>query len=351
MPMKTVNTLWDDRQNAPFEVKIVMPYGLFKNRSRGDVYYGAYTDKSGKRKQHSTGTTNFREAQKEYSEFLQSLWNKENEPKLRYITLSEFTEEYLISRRGEQISSGQLKELRSSLTYLQRAVGNVALQSITIQQCEYFITRGYKPEGWSSLYTPKKHYQNLSAAFKTAVRWQYIKENPFAKIKKPRPIEQLPEYLTRKETSLFYDSLPEETIPERRFKNVFLLVVNTGLRLGEVQNLERRDIDFDKGEIYIRIKTSWTPKSRKTRVVPLTEDAVRAIRLQISEKANSENERVRSSVYIFPNPHGFPLTHASFEVPFNETARKLFPGRPLHFHSLRHTYATFLCLLISDSRT
>ena len=342
--MKRANTLWADRQNAPFEVRIVMPDGLFKNKSRGNRFYGSYTDKNGKRRQFSTGSTSAREARQLFAQHLQSVWEKENEPKLRVKSLSQFTEEYLASRRGEQISSGQLKELRSSLTFLQRALGDVLLQTITIQQCENFITMGWRPEGWASLYTPKKHYQNLSHAFKTAVRWQYIRENPFAQIKKPKPIEQLPEYLSRKDTVLFFDSLPEDTPWQRRFKNIFLLVVNSGLRLGEVQNLERRDIDFTKLELYVRSKPNWTPKSRKPRVVPLSEDAIRALRSQITENANFENAKVRSSAHIFPNPHGFPLSPRIIETPFNALARELFPERPkLHFHSLRHTYASFLC--------
>jgi integrase len=339
--MKRVNALWEDRQNALFGV-IVMP-DVFKNKSRGNRFYGAYTDKYGKRRQFSTGTINKNEARRLFAAHLQSVWEKENEPKLRVKSLAEFTEEYLLSRRGEQISSGQLKELRSSLTFLQRRIGDVPLQSISVKQCEDFITQGWQPEGWSSLYTPKKHYQNLSHAFKAAVRWQYVKENPFAHIKKPNPVEILPEYLSRRETAQSFDSLPEDMPWERRFKNIFLLDVNSGLRLGEIQNLQRRDIDFAKNELYVRAKPNWSPKSRKPRVVPLSNDAIKALRLQIAENANSENEKIRSSAYIFPNPHGLPLSPRIIETPFNAMARNLFPERPrLHFHSLRHTYASFL---------
>lgn len=321
-----------------------MPLGLFKNKSRGNRYYGAYRDKNGVRKQFSTGTTKVREAHIKFAAHLQSLWEKEHEPKLRSILLSKFIEEYLASRRGEQISAGQLKELKSSLTFLQRTIGDFPLQNISVQQCERFITQGWKSEGWSSLYTPKKHYQNLSHAFKTAVRWKYIRENPFFQIKKPKPIEQLPEYLSRRETSMFFDSLPDEAPWQRRFRNIFLLVVNTGLRLGEVQNLEKRDIDFIKKELYVRAKADWTPKSRKPRVVPLSDDAILAIRGQLIENVKSEKERVRSSRYVFPNPFGFPLSARAIETPFNLKAREIFPERKrLHFHSLRHTYASFLC--------
>jgi integrase len=344
VPLKRdAEILWKDRQNAPFGVMVVMPDGLFKNRSRGNTYYGSYTDKHGVRKQFSCGTTKEREARQKFAAHLQSVYEKENEVKLRVKVLSEFTEEYISLRRGEQISKGQLKELRASLVFLQRTVGDIPLHTITYKQCEDFISLGWKPEGWSSLWTAKKHYQNLSHAFKVAVKRNYIRENYFTEIKKPKPIEQLPEYLSRKETGKFYDALPEETYFDRRFKNIFLLVSNTGLRLGEVQNLERRDIEFEKKELVVRAKADWSPKSRKPRIVPLSEDAIIALRSQIRENQEYENIKVRDSSYLFPNPHGFPLSPRIIENRFNEKARELFPSRPkLHFHSLRHSYASFL---------
>ena len=338
-------SVWiEDRSNATYAKRLLMPNGLFKNEARNGVWYGAYTDKSEKRRQFSTGTTTFREAQKIFKERLQSIWDEEDRPKLRIIVLSEFREEYLLSRRGEQISESQLKELKASLTFLERVVGNAALHTITVQHCERFITRGWRPEGWGSLYSARKHYQNLHAAFGAAVRWGHVRSNPFAQIKKPKPIERMPEVLTRRELSLFYDSLNDDTPKERRFRNAFLLAVNTGLRLGEILHLERRDIDFAKNEICVRAKNNWTPKSKKPRVVPLSEDAVRALRSQLAENARNPRELIYSSSYVFPNPHGLPLSPPVVERPFIAMARELFPEREgLHFHSLRHTYGSYLC--------
>ncbi len=336
--------VWEDSANAPFKKRVVMPNGLFKNSKKQGVFYGFYTTKDGKRKQFSTRTTVEREARKVFQRTLQAIWDEEDRPKLKITTLEAFTEEYLSSRRGEKISESQLKELRASLTFLQRALGDVPLHTITVQECERFIARGWKPEGWPSLWTARKHYTNLSAAFRTAQRWGHIRENPFGEIKKPRPVELLPEILTRRELALFFESLPDSKPHERRFRNIFLLLANTGLRLGEALNLEKRDVDFQKRELLIRVKRNWTPKSKKPRVVPLSGDAVKALRSQQVENARSDNERVISSPFIFPNPHGFPLTKASpFERPFAEIAQKLFPGRDLTPHSLRHSYASFLC--------
>ena len=321
-----------------------MPNGLFKNSAKGGIWYGFYSAKNGKRKQFSTRTPIEREARKVFQKKLQEIWDEEDRPKLRIITLTDFRDEYLTSRRGERISEGQLKELRASLTFLERVVGNVSLHTIAVQDCERFVTQGWRPEGWGSLYSARKHYQNLHAAFGAAVRWGHVRSNPFSQIKKPKPVERMPEVLSRRELSLFFDSLNDDTYQERRFRNIFLLAVNTGLRLGEILHLERRDIDFAKNEICVRAKKDWTPKSKKPRIVPLSEDAIRALRSQLAENARSPRELMRSSSFVFPNPHGLPLSPPVVERPFIAKARELFPEREgLHFHSLRHTYGSYLC--------
>ncbi len=334
--------IWEESHNAPYKKRLVVPNGLFKNSAKRGVWYGFYTAKDGTRKQFSTRTPIEREARKVFQKKLQEIWDEEDRPKLKLISLSAFSEEYLSSRRGERISAGQLKELRQSLTFLARVVGDVSLHTISVQDCERFITRGWRPEGWKSLYSAKKHYQNLSAAFKAAVRWGHIRSNPFEQIKKPKPIERMPEILTRRELSLLFDSLPDANYFEKRLRTFVLLAVNTGLRLGEILNAETRWIDFKACEIRVPVKRDWTPKGRKPRVVPLSQDAVRALRSQLAENARNENEHVRESSYLFPNPHGFPLTPRVIEEPFKAKCVELFPGRALHPHSLRHTYASFL---------
>lgn len=321
-----------------------MASGLFKNTAKNGVWFGSYTDMSGKRKQFSTSTKVEREARKVFQTKLQAILDEEDRPKLKVVSLSSFSEEYLLSRRGERISESQLKELRASLTFLGRVVGDVPLHAITVQDCERFITRGWRPEGWKSLYTARKHYQNLHAAFGTAVRWKHIRTNPFAEIKKPKPVERMPEVLTRRELSILFDSLPDAKYIDRRIRNLVLMAAPTGLRLGELLHLERRDVDFSKKVLFVRVKCDWTPKSKKPRVVPLSEDAIRALRSQLAENSQHDNEHIRESQYIFPNPHGFPLTSPIIERPLKAKLTELFPGREFKpVHVFRHTFGSYLC--------
>ena len=322
---------------------MVMPDGLFKNVARGGVYYGSFTAKDGTRKQFSTGSKNEREARQIFRAKLQAVLDEEDRPKLKLIYLSKFAEEYLASRRGEQISKAQLDELRASLAFFHRALGDVPIHTITVADCERFVTRGWTPEGWPSLWTSRKHYTNLKAAFGAAKRWEHVRENPFDRIKKPKPEERLPDVFTRRELARLLDSLPEDTYYQRRLKNTILLAVNTGLRLGECLHLERRDIDFERLEVYVRAKKDWSPKGRKSRVVPLSEDATKALRSQLMDNARNDNERVRSSSNIFPGPHGLAMSLNVIEKPYALAVKALFPERELDFHALRHTFGSFLC--------
>src|SRR4051812_15916322 len=216
---------WRNSDNAPNREVIVMASeGIFRNTVKGGIYYGFYTDENDKRKQFSTRTRNEREANRIFKERVKVLWEKRNEPQLQNISLSKFRDEYIAHRKAEKISTYQVKELESSLRFLQVVTGDIPLQQITVRQCEKFIVEGYQPGGWKSLYSPKKHYQNLSAAFKTAVRWKLIKENPFSSIKKPRPIEEIPEYITWRELSILCDSISEDEWHGRRLKRMLVLV-------------------------------------------------------------------------------------------------------------------------------
>jgi integrase/recombinase XerC len=342
-----VKTSWesvwkDERSNATYAKRLLMPNGLFKNHAREGTWYGAYTDKNGKRRQFSTGTKAHKLAQRLFVEKLQAIWEEEDRPRLREISLSRFSEDYLAARRGDRISNSQQKELRASLTFLQRGVGDVVLHTITVADCDRFISRGWKPEGWPSRWTQRKHYTNLKAAFGTAKRWQHIRENPFDSILKPRPEERLPEIFTRRELSRLLDFLPEETGAHHRLINIVVLAVSSGLRLSECLQLERRDVDFSKREISVRAKKNWSPKSRKPRVVPISDDVEKALRSQFLNNARSRKERIQSSTNVFPGPNGHPVTLAVIERPFKEVCTELFPGRGLHFHSLRHTFGSFL---------
>jgi site-specific recombinase XerD len=52
--------------------------------------------------------------------------------------------------------------------------------------------------------------------------------------------------------------------------SIYLLLADTGMRIGEVEWLTWEDIDFDRGLIHIQAKDDWKPKSGDARTINMT---------------------------------------------------------------------------------
>ncbi|MCX7012865.1 MAG: tyrosine-type recombinase/integrase, partial [Candidatus Sumerlaeota bacterium] len=104
----------------------------------------------------------------------------------------------------------------------------------------------------------------LHSMFNLARRRQFIQSNPFEQVRKiARP--------TRKR----YAPLTEEQIErliqaaDGAFRPILLTFLLTGMRTGELLNLEWIDVDFERDELHIRAKRDWEPKDREARAIPL----------------------------------------------------------------------------------
>jgi hypothetical protein len=58
---------------------------------------------------------------------------------------------------------------------------------VGVREIERFIAKKIID---SSIWTARKYYGALASAFQKAVDWNYIPENPFRRVKKPKPEEQ-----------------------------------------------------------------------------------------------------------------------------------------------------------------
>lgn len=103
---------------------------------------------------------------------------------------------------------------------------------------------------------------------------------------------------------------------KQHHKIAFLLGFGSGLRIGEVTNLEPRDINLNKRTIFVRLG-----KGAKDRVVPLPKGFKKEMIKEIPIKCS-----IRALQIAFKKA---------------ATKAKLLEIKPsLHFHSLRHGFAT-----------
>jgi len=106
---------------------------------------------------------------------------------------------------------------------------------------------------------------------------------------------------------------------------MILLILDTGMRLGEILNLQLRDIDFGRKAIRI-----VEPKDRQERDVYFVEQSERALRTYLRERGGG--------VYLFISRDGGRLAPNSFQQALARYADRAGIGR-VSPHLLRHTFA------------
>jgi integrase/recombinase XerC len=111
------------------------------------------------------------------------------------------------------------------------------------------------------------------------------------------------------------------------------LLVETGLRVGEVCQLRRGDLEVRDRSGRVRVREG---KGRKAREVPLNSNARRALRLYLAERAEPQPE---DPVFLSERG-GKPLALRTFQATIGELGQRARIRRlPVTPHLMRHTFA------------
>jgi integrase len=242
------------------------------------------------------------------------------------VSLSDFSRMYLKNSSALHTP----KTVTSSATALRelaRFLGaDIPLEGLTVVDCEKFLA---VKASEASLWTASKYYAALSAVFQRAVVWGYLKQNVWKSVKRPRTPEVIPEYLSRSEYAALRRSFPNPVV-----RDMADLAVLTGMRMGEIVATRWSWVDLGRRLITLRNTAAFTTKSKKCRTIPLCPDAVAL--LQRLATANSNRNELVFHV------NGMPIRGDSVSHAFKRCARKTGIRDEIHFHSLRHTFASWL---------
>lgn len=116
---------------------------------------------------------------------------------------------------------------------------------------------------------------------------------------------------------------------------VFFTFLNTGLRRGELLNLQWADIDFARGKLIVRKKDFWLPKTGE-REVPLNDAMVKLLKKIKPAEANQKD-------FVFPG-RGGGLLKRNLRKDLIRIARKTGIENLTSIHALRHTFASHLVM-------
>ena len=163
---------------------------------------------------------------------------------------------------------------------IKNEIGNMKIDDVRQLHCQRILNRMFE-DGRYSFGTMELTQITLHALFKGAVENNYLLKNPAEGLKlKRREEEEERRVLTKEEQQIF-----KEYAKGTLYSNAYSLVLETGLRAGEIGGLRWEDVDFENKTISVKRTLLQdakkggfyfgTPKSKKSkRKIPLTKEAV-----------------------------------------------------------------------------
>ncbi len=286
--------------------------------NRNGIFTIVYWDrKLCKRRWFSTHLRNEEDAKR----YMESIIDSLEKPKRR-LTLSTFSaqiQEYILTNLSKQTSSIYVRSLR----FLQESVGDIEIRFLTTQHIEKMKQDRCKKV---RNVTVNVNLRTIRAALNLATDWGLIENNPARRCKLLRVPVQDPVFLRLDEFLLLLKS-----VADGAFRRLFVLAVLTGLRRGEIANLCWEDLDFNRRCIRVRNRSTHTVKGMHPRTI-----------LMHSRVADIFQPIKQPSGYVFLGSKGRPINPPSITNKFKDYVRKCGLPDKLHFHSLRHTYASWL---------
>jgi len=291
-------------------------------KRKNGIYYIQYFDtEEQKIKRVSTSTRNKNKALIFLSQFDETLKSKVD-PKPS--SLNEFRDEY-VKFIGHTYSKKYLISIELSFRQLLNFIGDIYLKKISVRQVQEFLSMTHKrTEKGAELYL-----HTLKAAFNRAVDWGYISDNPFKKAKLPKSQKNYPIFIKEDELNLILNQTNNEEL-----KLLFHIAFNTGMRLGELTNLKWENVDLKSESIFVKNDNSFSTKSRKDRIIPMSVKV-----LELFHEKFSSNEK---EVYVFSNSRGIKFNDDYVSKSFKRAVRKAELNDKIHFHTLRHSFASRL---------
>lgn len=128
------------------------------------------------------------------------------------------------------------------------------------------------------------HYRQLRVFFRWLTDVEQLDVNPFGKLSAPRVREEPVDMFTDDELRRLLDACKGRGFTERRDMAVIRLLLDTGIRLGEVSTIMLADVDLDMEIVSVRGKTG-------RRFVPIVPKTAEALDLYLRSRAKHPDRR------------------------------------------------------------
>lgn len=318
-----------------------------KQRKRWNAQYSEYNVQTGKVK-IKTKSFKTEEEAKKYLDTI--MYQKENPLYIEHhgIPLCEVMKSNLkLKLDTNQISDTQFIRISDTIQKLEKSpIGKKNVDIITSEEIQAYLN-SIKNLSNSTL---KKVYQQFNQAFKISINKGYLMRNPMINVIKPKSLKEdkVIRALTVDEQHIFTDYLLNKNLKECKYKNVFLIQMYMGLRIGEVLALSTHDIDLKNKKINVH-KTLTTDKNRnivmgnktKTyagkRILPIPDFLYPYIieQMQVAQVQENNEEQL-----LFKPKHNAYTRRRNVNYELKNILNSILGITEITTHSLRHTFGT-----------
>jgi integrase len=255
-------------------------------------------------------------------------------------------EAWLTHLEATGVKASSVRAYRAALTkWFLPTLKSRSLDRITISDIEHAM-RQMRAAGLSDK-SIRNYVGTVRALFNFAMdkRRRWTAHNPAAEIDLPRvPSYTEIRYLTADEVWLLVEAARPGAY-QALDRAMCLTAAMTGARIGEIQALDWRSVDFVHARIRVRrtwdrkTKTFTTPKSRRSeRAIPMPDIVAGHL-----DRLYKQSERQGDGDLVFGDPvTGEPLGHRRMYERLRAALRAAGLDETFGFHTLRHSYGTAL---------
>ena len=219
--------------------------------------------------------------------------------------------------------------------------------SKTVLNADHFLILSFLSmlldQGFSSK-TVSRNISSLKSFYKYLISVDHLKLNPMSNIDAPKSGLFLPTTLTVEETQLILDAPNEKRPIELRDKAMLYALYATGMRISELISLNMHNIDLVRGSVQV------IGKGGKERMIPLTDDAIKFIKIYIKEAREILNKG-KDHNNLFLSTHGKQISRHSFWHRIKAYLKRVNINKDVHPHTLRHAFATHMLNNGADLRS
>ena len=317
-----------------------------KQRKRWNAQYKEYDVNTGKMKKKTKSFKTEEEAKKYLSTIM---YQKQNPLYIEHngIPLCELMRANLkLKLDTNQITPTQFGRVSTTIEKIEKIpIGSKKIDEITTEEIQSFLNT---LTDYSNS-TIKKIYSEFNQIFNYAFSQNLILANPMADIIKPKSkiVNKPLKALTIEEQEYMAKYLMSLSLKKCRYKNVFLIQMFTGMRIGEVLALKITDIDLAHNIINVEHTISVDAEEKTImKDIPKSFNGMREIPLTIYlkpyiiEQMNIAKINNHKENLLFVNRNGVYVDHRIANRILKKILINEFNIKDISTHSLRHTFGT-----------